>query len=267
MISGSTAIKYWFYDFPRNPKDIDIIIDINSTLNQEFFKKKYYNTKVEFLLNPIIFKHRRKRNLSTDVYTYLEPDELITLKVSHLFWDLPNKSWEKHIWDVQFLKEKGCKIIPELFWDLFYYWETIHGKRKASQLNMSAKEFFTNNIKFPFEHDFLHEVLVTHPYFLEKTPTYKKILKENQEVDVCMNKFINLSELDKFNVVFEEVAVMSIERFPKEMHFKAMYEKMLKKFIISHCKIEEGIWIIENHKKLITNIPFNFKSFIYNKIC
>lgn len=32
MVIGSTAIKYWFPDFPREPKDIDIIGDYQLTI-------------------------------------------------------------------------------------------------------------------------------------------------------------------------------------------------------------------------------------------
>lgn len=252
MIIGSSAIQFWYDDFKRTPKDVDFI-------NKLSFPT--HNVKVEKLENPIL----------EEWYDYILPtfigkNELYTLKISHLFWDLPNKSWDKHIYDVQFLKEKGCEFIPELFWKLFTYWETIHGRRKSSNLDMSAEDFFNNAITYDTPHDDLHEILVTHPYFNGNEPTYKKILKDGAEVDVCMQKFNDLSELDKFNVVFEEVAVMSMEnRFPKDMYWKAKYQKMLKKFIISHCKIEEGIWIIQNHKNLLCNIPFNFQLFLNSK--
>jgi hypothetical protein len=182
--------------------------------------------------------------------------------------NLDNGSWNKHIYDVQFLKEKGCVLIPELFYQLFNYWEEIHGKRKASDLNMTAEEFFNNAIDYPIEHDDLHKILIQHPYFNnQEKPTYVKILKEGAEVDVCMEKFSNLTKEEKFNVVFEEVAVMATEnRFPKKMYWKAKYERMLKKFITSHCKVEEGIWIIQNHKKLLCNIPFNFEQYINTSV-
>lgn len=260
MIVGSTAAKYWFDDFPREPKDFDLIINQINISKQSLRTHK----KVEELENPVLLDWF-KTNFGTVPY-YCTPSELYTLKISHLFWDLPNNSWDKHIYDVAFLKEKGCMFIPELFWKLFNYWETIHGKRKSSNLDMSADDFFNNRISYHTPHDKLHELLVTHPYFNGSEPTYKKILKDGAEVDVCMKKFEALTELEKFNVVFEEVAVMSMEnRFPNKLYWKAKYSRMLKKFIISHCKVEEGIWIIQNHKNLLCNIPFNFHSFINEK--
>ena len=157
-------------------------------------------------------------------------------------------------------------FLPELFYKLFDFWEKKHGKRKASNLNMSAADFFNNNVGFPVDHDEMHEMLITHPYFEgQKHPTYPKILKDGAEVDVDHNKFLLLTEKEKYNLVFEEVANMATERYNK-MYYKAAYEKMLKKFIISHCPLWEGIWIVQNHKELLTTIPFNFIKFLNQKI-
>ncbi len=252
ILIGSQAIKHWFSDFNRKPKDTDYAVEDKSLfINQ---------TNIEYLENPILF------NFDSYEKGILKPSFIYTLKISHSFWSLDNNSWDRHLWDINFLKEKGCTFIPELFWKLFNYWETIHGKRKSSNLDMSADDFFNNRISYHTPHDKLHELLVTHPYFKGSEPTYKKILKDGAEVDVCMKKFEALTELEKFNVVFEEVAVMSMEnRFPNKLYWKAKYSRMLKKFIISHCKVEEGIWIIQNHKNLLCNIPFNFHSFINEK--
>lgn len=259
IIIGSEAIKYYFPDFPRKPKDLDIIVEKGEFIN---LLGEYSNyDKIERLENPILLKwHKSNSN-------YLIPDYLYTLKISHSFWNLENGSWLKHIANIQWLKEKGCKLNRELFNELFEYWEKIHGKRKASNLDMNAEDFFNNAIKFPFEHDFLHEILIKHPYFeSQEKPTYTKILKEGAEVDVCMEKFSNLTEKEKFNVTFEEICCMAVERYPKSMYYKAQYERMLKKFIISHCKIDQGIWIIENHKKLMTEIPFDFITFFKKEL-
>lgn len=254
MIIGSYAIKNIFPNFKRNPKDVDYISKIHLLENNLL--------RFEKLENPILEEY-----YNYNLPKFIGMDELYTLKLSHSFWDLPNNSWQKHVFDINFLKENGCKFIPILFWKLFNYWEIIHGKRKSSNLSMTSEEFFNNKISYQFKHDDLHEILVQHPYFNGTYPTYKKLLKEGEEVDVCMEKFDNLSYVDKFNVVFEEVAVMSIEnRFPKEMYWKEKYSKMLKKFIISHCKIEEGIWILQHHKELLCNIPFNYEEFLNLKL-
>lgn len=252
MIIGSKAILYHFPDFPRKPKDVDIIKNM-------YIEEHMSDLRVEWLENTVL------QNWFTKPIEVCTPNELYTLKISHCFWDLENGSWNKHIWDIQWLKEKGCKFIPELFYQLYNYWETIHGKNKRSNLNMSAEKFFDNVVNYPVEHDYLHELLVKHVYFEGNEPTYKKILKNGADVDVSEEKFNKLTEKEKFNLVIEEIMVMALERYGN-MYYKKAFRKMLKKFILSHCPIWEGIWIIQNHKQLITNIPFNFLEHLTIKI-
>lgn len=252
MVIGSTATKHWFPDFNREPKDIDIIKNM-------YIKSYTSDKKIEWLENKVL------ENYFTKPIEVITPNELYTLKISHCLWDLDNGSWLKHMWDVQWLKEKGCKFIPELFYQLYSYWETVHGKRKTSNLNMSAEKFFDNVVGFPVEHDYLHTLLIQHPYFKgQELPTYTKILKDGAEVDVSEEKFNLLTEQEKFNLVFEEVAVMGIERYG-EMYYKKGYNRMLKKFILNHAPVWEAIWIVMNHKEL-SNCPFDFLTFLNNKI-
>jgi len=253
MIIGSIAIKHWFPDFPRVAKDVDIIKDM-------YIKEYTSELKVEWLENPVL------QNWFTKPIEICTPNELYTLKISHCLWELENGSWSKHMWDVQWLKEKCCVFIPELFNQLYKYWETVHGKRKTSNLNMSAEEFFDNVVGFPVEHDYLHSLLVQHEYFgNQNLPMYTKVLKDGAEVDVSEEKFNLLTEKEKFNLVFEEVAVMQLERYG-DMYYKKGYNRMLKKFILHHAPLWESIWIIQNHKKLLQNIPFNHLEFLNQKI-
>lgn len=259
MIIGSTAIKYWFPDFPREPKDLDLT---TSNLPGKYI---FPDKKVEYLKNNVLDEWYDKKYPNNPI-TYCEPNELYTLKISHSLWSLENGSFEKHLYDVQWLKEKGCKFIPELFYQLYTYWETIHGKNKRSNLEMSAEQFFDNVVNFPVEHDFLHTLLVQHDYFgNQNLPMYVKILKDGAEVDVSEEKFNKLTEKEKFNLVFEEVAVMSFERFG-DIYYKKAYSRMLKKFILSHAPIWEATWIIQNHKELLTNIPFNYFTHLKTQI-
>jgi hypothetical protein len=253
MIIGSQAILYHFPDFHRKPKDVDIIKNM-------YIEGYMSDLKIEWLENTVL------QNWFTKPIEVCTPNELYTLKISHCFWDLENGSWDKHIWDVQWLKEKGCKFIPELFYQLYAYWETIHGKNKRSNLNMSAEKFFDNVVNYPIEHDYLHTLLVQHEYFgNQNLPMYVKILKDNAEVEVSEEKFNTLTEKEKFNLVTEEVMVMALERFGN-LYYKKAFGRMLKKFIISHAPIWEGVWIVMNHKNLLNNIPFDYISFLNKKI-
>ena len=273
VLIGARVLHIHYFHFKRKSKDIDYAI---RSRDVDKFKS---TPSVEYLVNDALFEYYEK--FCDKIPRFISLNELYTLKISHLFWDLPNNSWDKHIWDVNFMQENtgflqrslildheniNLKFIPELFELLYNYWNIIHGPNKRSNLEMTSEEFFDNAITYPIPHDDLHELLVKHPYFEGNGPTYKKILKDGAEVDVCMEKFKNLSEKDKFNLVIEEVFCMSVERYPKEMNYRKQFGRMLKKFILHHCKIEEGIWIIMNHKKLITNIPFDYVKFLNNQI-
>ena len=244
IVIGSTAIRYWFPDFNREPKDIDYAV-------REY---KQSNRKVEYLINPVLIEyfHIKYPEYNEDRIWIPNPDILLTLKVSHIFWDI---NWDKHMWDIQFLYSKDCKVIPELFEKLYAYWNDYHGKNKRSKLDMSAEEFFDNAITCPYDHDYLH-TLIKNP------PTYTKVLIG--EVEVSEELFNKLTFEEKCDLVREEVYVMSWERkFHKD--FRISYARMLRKFIRNHAPMWEALFIIENYK-LLSKPEFNYFKTIENAI-
>lgn len=219
LLVGSTAIKHHYPDFKRDPKDIDYLVP-----------EKMDTTKsVEYLTNPIL----------GNLEGIASPDILYTLKISHVVgWDI---NWDKHMFDIQFLKKKGCKLNKSLFNDLHKYWEETHGKNKRSDLDMTAESFFNNAINTP--HDYYHTIL-------KEIPTYTKVLKDNAEVSVCEEKFNTLSFDEKCELVREEVMVMAYERYNKSLSYISAYSKMLKKFTLNHAPLWEAIFIVENYVPL-----------------
>jgi hypothetical protein len=224
ILIGSRAIKHWFPDFKRDPKDWDYIIFEGEKV------LKSNEIRIENLINPVFTGYE---------YPIILPNDLYTLKMSHMFWDI---NWDKHMFDIQFLKDKGCKINIELFHKLYEFWNSYHSKNRRSDLVMNAEDFFDNALKCEYDHDFIHTLL--NPY-----PTFNKVLKDGAEVEVDENKFHLLSYEEKCDLVYEEVMVMAWERWPK-LDYRRAYSKMLKKFIINHAPIWEAIFIIENFKEL-----------------
>ncbi len=220
ILIGSTALKHYFPDFPRKPKDKDYVVD----------KRMKSGRSVEYLVNPIIYELYEGKDI-------IGLNDLYTLKISHLFWDI---NWSKHMFDVQWMKDKGCQINLDLFYRLYNYWNEYHGKNKRSDLKMSAEDFFDNALKCDYSHDYLHTLL-------NPVPTYTKILIG--EVEVGEDKFNDLSHEEKMDLVIEEVAVMSWERY-SHMDYRVAFSRMLKKFIIAHAPLWEALFIIENYKKL-----------------
>jgi hypothetical protein len=233
VLIGSAAIKKWFPDFPREPKDVDYIGEGKGIAGQ-----------VEFHKNPVFGCY------SSDV---LWPDDLVTLKASHLFWDI---NWEKHMFDTQFLLKKGCKIDMILFFQLFYHWETVHGKRHTSDLTLSAEEFFDNALK-EYDHDYLHTLL-------NPVPTYTHVLKDGSEVEPDEAKFNAMSHEQKLDLVREEVYVMAFERNGGR-DYRVAYAWMLKKFIMNHAPMWEALFIIENYVEL-HKPKFNYYKHLNNQL-
>lgn len=224
IIIGSTAMKYHFSDFNRVPKDLDYAV-----LNSKEFKQ---SREIEYLENPILFKYTNEE--------YIPPNMLLTLKISHLFWDI---NWDKHLWDIQFLLKKGCIIQMDLFNDLLQYWKDTKEKVRRSDLMMSKEDFFSNAINYDeHEHDHLHTLL-------NPIPMYTRILADGAEVELDESKFIKLSHEDKCAVVFEETAVMAYERY-KKSNYNVAFIRMLKKCIMQHFPIYIAIFAIENYIEL-----------------
>lgn len=227
LIIGSTALKHWFpEDYPREPKDLDIVVE-----STEGFDKQ---PGIEYLLNPVILKYQDSG--------YIDPSLLLTLKLSHMFWD---NNWEKHMYDIQFLVSKGYKHNDKIFKELFLYWKETLPKVRRTNTNMSAKEFFTNAInKNPDEHDKLHKII-------NPVPMYTKLLMDGYEVKFDKSKWDALSWEDKAETVREETYVMAYERY-KNLYYKKGFEIQLKENIMKHFSKYISKFAILNYKELVT---------------
>lgn len=237
ILIGSNALKFHFPDLNREPKDVDYAVSEEGVRS---------NVKgVEYLYNPVITK--------VESESIISKENLLTLKMSHLFWDV---NWEKHVYDVLFLQSKGVKYDKDLFYELYDFHNELH-KNSRSDLKMTADDFFNNAIKSEYDHDFIHTII-------KEVPTYTKVLKDNSEVEPDENKFHSFSFEDKCGLVQEEVMVMAWERYKKLGYLHAYY-KMFKKFLISHAPMWEALFIIENFNALY-KAPFDYVKKINNEL-
>lgn len=107
---GSSALQKHFGDFYRPVDDIDYFSD----------------SMVE---GADVFYHPDLEKWSWG--NIATADELYTIKVSHSFWELRNRSWSKHLRDIEFMQEKDCFFISELHEILYPIWEEIHGAKEV----------------------------------------------------------------------------------------------------------------------------------------
>ena len=196
-VTGSTAIRHWFPDFPRDPVDLDFFVD------EKGLKSLNKQDKIEYLYNPIICDRMR---LGKHKH-YTTPELLLTNLMSHIFWHDDYRTFEKHMFSIQFLLDRGVEFSKKLFYELYNWWPEIHGKNRRSDLNLSSDKFFDNAINpgQVISHDELHYLILEEG----QEPAYKQILIG--EVLTCDDKFNNLSYEEKIKIVQEETYAMSFE--------------------------------------------------------
>ena len=249
LIIGSRALKYHYPLFPREPKDLDyaVVNEDRNILIENDISNESGGLKIEYLKNPIILKHQKKG--------YISPDLLLSLKISHLFWDI---NWFKHMFDVQFLLQKNHHYNLELVFELIEYWKTIHKNPRRSNLEQTKEQFFNNNINKDInEHDYLHTLI-------NPIPMYTLMLKDNSEVELCVNKWNKFTYEQKCDVVFEETAVMAYERY-KDNHFMEAFKLQLKDNIIKHFPQYIALFAIENYR-FLEKAKYNYRIKIKNKL-
>ncbi len=227
ILIGSAALAQYI-ELGRKPKDIDYFVDKNY--------KMYVSEKMDDLkaTNTEVFAHQDLVGYFGNVDKVATLNELYTIKVSHIFWDLKNGSWDKHCYDIILMQKAGAKLIPELYNILYGIWEEVHGKKKTN-LNMMPEDFFNKNVTRIYDHDSLHSSVA----YYDK-PMYFRILKDNHPVNVDVKKWEALSLEDKFKTVREEVYATALERQIIPSVYKASpraaYKWALKKTITSFSK-------------------------------
>lgn len=240
---GSNAIKHWFPDFNRVPNDFDYAIGHDKIKSQTLES----GMKVEYLYNPVFDK------FENEIAT---PEQLLALKVSHLFWDT---NWNKHMWDTQFLLDKGVEFNYNLYKEFRDFFEGYLPKIRRSELEQSKEEFFTNAVNEDVDqHDNLHLLIAD-------VPAYTKILKDGCEVEVDFDKFEALSFEEKMDVVIEEAAVMSTERYSGKLPWCTAFHIQLIQNIMKHYPEPIALFAIFNYKKLTNMRELGVKD-LFNKL-
>lgn len=172
---------------------------------------------------------------------------MLTLKISHMHYDLKNNSWYKHLHDIQYLFSLGYEPDEEYLLLLKNEWTKFYKGKEKINLNKKPEDFFVADCNQ--SHDELH----LH-FMFGSEPIYKKMLRDNSEVAVDFNKFTNLSEQEKLYSVIEESMVIAYERNLTLLNgFKHLYTKLSK-----------GWWndyITLNFKEVIKSIEEHFQTF------
>lgn len=226
LILGSVALKHWFPDLPRQPKDLDCISPFTKSTKE--CEAHWVNS----------FSYILENNQDS---AYVDPDFLYTIKISHAAWDA---HWDKTMHDIHFMKKKGCKLDKALYNLLFKEWIRIHGPKNIT-VTGSPEEFFNGNVSRQYNHDDLHHLVK----FYDE-PLHNRIRRDPNDVRTSKYLWDKLNHQDKLKCVLEEAYVFALERYFQYPPKIAIY-KALKHLVTKSTKGYFNLFMIDNFEELI----------------
>lgn len=237
-------------------KDTDILlfVDYTDSIQMKDVYKQVYGSKTELHFIPDLncyFENGLNGlpNITTNSELQTFRNMFFTLKASHYAWDTVHR--EKTIYDLFLMSEEGCKIIPELYYELHNYWTKKWGEKWRADFTKESEDFFDDAISRENIHDELHERV---KYF--DKPAFKYLQEEGQTtVYVDEKKFYEADELIRQRVIIEEAQTLALERFlipgiKKNQH--TSYYHFIKALIERLAPLWMTVYIIENLNYFLT---------------
>lgn len=214
VLVGSRAIHFWFPDFRRGADEGCDWDWLSATECDQPWRMDNDDVH-EVFVDERIGRWHWGDPIAT-------PDELYTLKLSHMFWEVngSTQNWNKHAYDAIYLSRKGCKFLPELYEILYPIWKEVHGGRKAKLRAASKEGFFKDAVVRKYDHDSLHRSVAL---AADGVPMYEKILKPGSEVDCSWELFEGLTLDEQLDLCREEIYVTALERIlvPRDLRADA----------------------------------------------
>ena len=229
MIIGSTAMRHWFPTF-RQPQDLDIATESTSAC-----------PSVEHHWVPSFSKLQA-------IDSYVIPSHLMTIKLSHLNYDI---NWDKHMKDYLFLKHNKVTpdydLLPLLQQDFANY----HGSKRIN-LNKPVSEFFTSTVTRRYDHDELHELLCHYD-----RPLHERIRPDLSKAYCSSDLFFSMSHSLQLLCAIEEAYVIAYERFLSRSYMPFNHAKAvaLKYMITNLTSGWFNQFLIENFHELMYTVP------------
>ena len=238
LIIGSHALFQRLPHLARKPRDLDIIGSWKELMEfQKNFRVSYPRSKDKWLLKGdgdiveweiawpgSLADALLISQVATEGTEYLASiDVLYTLKMSHRYLkDSPH--FRKTMEDIHFLRNTGALIFdPE--WLAARERETYERRPKLSQ---NKENFFSGDgVDYLYDHDELHKVVM-----IGEKPAYIKYQVDGEEVLSSEKKFNDLPHITRMAGVYEEAAVLALERSviphqaPPEKAFMLALEKV-----------------------------------------
>lgn len=231
IVVGSTAARYHLGDRWREPKDYDVFTD-RHTIDGENLDVFWHSA-----VNKFDGWRGQTRHATLN--------ELYTIKLSHSFWELPNGSWNKHVFDMVKLKDYGAEVEEDLYKVLYSVWEEKHG-RKTINLDQDKAAFFDDAVPRLWDHDSIHMSVA-----YGDAPIYESILKPDAEVGIDMRALKAMPFDMQVKLFREEIYATALERLviPRnyEVSPKACYSWALRRTMTRLTKGWSARFIAENY--------------------
>jgi hypothetical protein len=197
-------------------------------------------------------------NYCIDKKTYNAPMEvLLMMKLSHRY--LRNSPhFLKTMADIWSFRKAGVKLQDLELIDILKQREEETYTYAHPKLNVRKNEFFSaDGVNYIVDHDLIHEYVK-----IWDKPIYQKIAVAGEEVFSSKDKFFcELSDQERLSAVWEESAVLAIERsllpFPGTLTPHQAFLKALEKVCTSITSgwFREYAW--ENYYKVSTLFPLS----------
>jgi len=254
VIVGSHALVFHSID-ERKPLDLDIISNRKNALKfAESLGKvnKLEDKKFGFIIytdNGIvevddIDLHDNTRQiyetmLESSLCGYAHKDWLYFMKMSHRY--LKNSPhFLKTMRDIHLLRKSGAKM-PNGSEKLFKEREQLTYDYGHPKLSVSKKDFFSDDgISYVYDHDSIHRAVA-----IESTPAYTKYMVDGQEVLTSKEKFFEVDFKTRILGVYEESAVLALERSQIPFDFKPSPEASFLMALEKVCTSITSGWFRE----------------------
>lgn len=238
MIIGSSAARWWDVPLGNADSDLDVMVYDEDMLEDYPFGCDSNIVPIEVY------------NTIYNASGYISPEMLLTLKMSHLSWDIKWYKTKRHIIT---LLNLGYEPDYDAYVLLKEYWESVHGDKSFLSLKKEKDEFFDDHVVYKYDHDYLHS-LVAYP----NEPMYTRCLADGEAVLISESKFGGLSHVNQVRMFREEVTVIAIERWLTNDANAGMYSwyesymMALKKTVTNLTKNWANDFMIMNIRELST---------------
>ena len=249
IIVGSVAAKAWYPEF-RDPDDFDVWASPEEDV--DLLVKEYMPYASQYLpLHREIFYHPKIQEYFGGVNYCATPEELYTIKYSHIFWEIPSApGWKKHLADLIFFQQQGCRIHEGLFDILYPIWEGKHGSKKTD-LTKESNQFFDDAVHRKYDHDSVHYSVAYTP----GEPLYETVMKDGASVQMDMKKVWALPKDLQVKLFREEVYATALERIMIPKNYRgspgAAYQWALRRTITSLTKGKSARFIVDNIQEFL----------------